>query len=553
MKKVLNIYLTLGLITLASLVLFSCNEDKGNYDYQETGGVEIGGLGVDSDTTLYAEIGAQLIIKPALKFTNGGSENDFLFEWYLNNELLLEGSKDFDLIIGGSLGKVGDHSMRYIITNKVTGVKTIKVFTIRVASRIGKGYVAITEKEDGFDLDMIALYNDSLFFVPNILKTVDSDLPRTGNPIDIVMYKDNNCSPTPYIKDGKNYALWVLSDQATNKLGPAQYKYIPEYNISSLIQPATSLASKSNVVASKMVNVNNGTGSQIKTFMYVEEERSWYLNSFFSSMLLFERPVNTMRENDWYAKTSFKAAPYLIAANSRGAILFDEDANVFKYNPHAHGYNSWNNVTCVPLADGGEDDLKFKFNDTNQRLVYMGPAGNSVLGGLGFAIVRNVSTEKYRYLEMNFSSSTATKEFGAELKDSNSMLSSLKYYARHPEYSLLYAATDDKLYVMIIDAAGMTFKDITSQCVKSGHKISFIKFMRNGVKFDGKLNYLAVGTYDPNGTTGENGTLAFYNVNRDNGALSIQKYPQEPKNGYQIDMIWSGFGKISGVDYKEVE
>ncbi|HEY0175237.1 MAG TPA: hypothetical protein VGC08_02600, partial [Pedobacter sp.] len=51
-------------------------------------------------------------------------------------------------------------------------------------------------------------------------------------------------------------------------------------------------------------------------------------------------------------------------------------------------------------------------------------------------------------------------------------------------------------------------------------------------------NYLTVGSYDPAGTTGKNGTMELYTVPQVNGQI------------VRVNS-WTGFGKIVSVSYRE--
>lgn len=92
------------------------------------------------------------------------------------------------------------------------------------------------------------------------------------------------------------------------------------------------------------------------------------------------------------------------------------------------------------------------------------------------------------------------------------------------------------------------FEDVTAQVLPAGHKIS--KMKSSSVRFD-RSDLIVVASYNPDGTPGENGQLALYEVEDGTGNLKLAKHPIQPTGaGYQIDMKWTGFGKIINVDYK---
>jgi hypothetical protein len=107
---------------------------------------------------------------------------------------------------------------------------------------------------------------------------------------------------------------------------------------------------------------------------------------------------------------------------------------------------------------------------------------------------------------------------------------------------------EDRVYRINTQAMD-AFVDVTSQVLPAGHKIS--KMKSSSVRFD-RNNLIVVASYDPNGTPGENGQLALYEVEDGTGNLILAKHPVQPTaDGYQTDMKWTGFGKIINVDYKQ--
>ncbi|MDR0866142.1 MAG: hypothetical protein LBO74_14600, partial [Candidatus Symbiothrix sp.] len=192
----------------------------------------------------------------------------------------------------------------------------------------------------------------------------------------------------------------------------------------------------------------------------------------------------------------------------------------------------------------------FNWQDPDYRLVYMDTRNGSTNRDLatGYAIVKNVVKGKYEFLQMSITSMAAASQLGKAEFPEGLPLENIKHFAYHLTLPYLYCATEDKVY-RINTLTMNTFEDITSQVLPAGHQIS--KMKSSSVRFD-RNNLIVVASYDPNGAPGENGQLALYEVEDGTGNLILAKHPIEPTvDGYQIDMKWTGFGKIMNVDYKK--
>jgi hypothetical protein len=180
---------------------------------------------------------------------------------------------------------------------------------------------------------------------------------------------------------------------------------------------------------------------------------------------------------------------------------------------------------------------------------------NRTVSGSGYAVVKNVGTGRYELLQMSIAlgvvggtlESMASQQGKAEFP-AGINLDDIKFYAYHTTLPYLYLATEDKVY-RVNTTTMAALEDITTQVLPAGHKISKLK--SSAVRFS-RTNLIVVASYSPNGQAGQNGQLAFYSVEDGTGNLILAKHPASPTaSGYQIDMKWTGFGKIINVDYKQ--
>ncbi|MDR3338498.1 MAG: hypothetical protein LBT25_00130 [Candidatus Symbiothrix sp.] len=539
-----------GWIMIFFFIAFtSCIEDKGNYDYWEINTVDIAGI---SATPYYVGLGESFKITPVLTFSLGEEHDAFQYEWHLMQSTgtikqsagILSDQKNLDIIIGGLINAAGTYRIMYCITNLTTGVRYDYLFSVVVQDRMLVGYIVLCEKESNtFDIDLISLYRDTLTQYHNVLDVYDSALPRTDRkPIDLICYGDY-LSPSP-TASGRKYAIWILTDKGTDRVRVENMEYIPEFNLSSRLMALNPKyrPADGNLVADRIFSVSNHVSSYGKDYLYANGNyffHNWVMVSWFYNL-----PVNSMSVNE----APYKAAPYIFMT-SGGAILFDETHN--RFEAHLAGSNELNASSSTLLHTTRlTNGTYFDWQDPDYRLVYM---DNRTIS-LGYAIVNNTRTNRYEFLQMtvgeivvnNYLSTSASQSGKAEFPVGTN-LDNIKFYAYHSTLPYLYLASEDRVY-RINTSAMTTLDDITAQVLPAGHKIS--KMKNSAIRFP-RTNQMVIASYNPAGQTGENGQLAFYEVEDGTGNLILAKHPASPTvDGYQIDMKWTGFGKIINVDYK---
>ena len=75
------------------LIITSCYEDKGNYDYREMNDIEIS---VETESSSYA-LGDKVISKPKLVFTLGKEPSDLSYEWTFDGHVIAD-TRDLEWI-----------------------------------------------------------------------------------------------------------------------------------------------------------------------------------------------------------------------------------------------------------------------------------------------------------------------------------------------------------------------------------------------------------------------------------------------------------------------
>lgn len=533
--------------------LASCIEDKGNYNYNDINEVTISGIKEEYDI----ELDGTLRITPELEFSMTNSDDDFIFEWlYLNisnstilDETVLYEGRNIDYKLSKDIfNKAQKYELAYKVTNKKTGIIYNYKFKLNVSSPFAVGYLAICEKKDGFDLDMVALFQEKLAFYPNILDMMESDLDRTNCvPLGIVSYVDSN-SPFLAETEDVSYALFVLSDQGTDRLHPDDYSYEEKYNLSNISFIPKEYQTNGAMIFDKMqaVNINADIPSFATAAVYGYKNQNWF-HYYGSNQTtnLFSYPINRIRETEEH----FNTAPF-IAASGQGALLYDIDKDRFIYNQRPNRppymFETKHVMTSIELVDEDGDKL-FKWNQPNIDLIYMDnyPSSNYYWQN-AYILVKNKSSQKYEYWQINLNQSLPQKEIKKEFE--NSIVGDADFFAKHYDSNYLYYATKERIYCSYIDSQSDKMLDVAlpSDIIDKGHVITLLKF----VTFKGRLS-LALATYNPSGEVGSNATLKLYDIDSGSGQLVLGKHPLHPNAGViQEDMVWTGFGKIVGLTVK---
>ncbi|MDR1762561.1 MAG: hypothetical protein LBR64_01205 [Dysgonamonadaceae bacterium] len=536
-KIIALLFAALTLITVGS-----CIDDKGNYDYHEINEVTIEGI----PDTITTSVGARVQVTPQLTFSQGENPDNFEYLWCLTESYYpynftdsVSIERNLDIEIGGEgsvINRDGTYYVLYLVINKETGVRYYHSFNIIVYDRSQIGYIMMCETgTDSFDLDLISVFNDTLTQYHRALELYNSDLPHTGvKPIDILCYGDY-ISPA-LGAGGKQYALWVLTDKWTNRVRVENFEFKPEFNISGISIKSDYLPE--NIIADKMISTAGHANSAGKAYVYLNN--NWFFYNWAQSGWLLSKPINAASN----ISVPYKASSYLFSSYTYGAILFNETDNRFEYHPEFNEMTGPSTGMFKTTRFSPDEEI-FNWENPNYRLVYMGNRDAFA----GFAVVKNAATDKYELLQFNFRVANAPAKLGRGEFPSNLPMESIKYYAYHPTQPYLFLASEDHLYK--VNTNTMAGEEVTG-IIPAGHKISLMKntAIRVPTTYSGRI---IICTYDPNGQAGENGQMTFYDVASDGyGTLQLAKHPATPTvAGYQVEMRWTGFGKVIGVDYKQ--
>ena len=556
-------------IILTLFAAVSCIKDTGNYDYRDINGLVIDPrTGIKGISGRYnVPLGERLMITPELEFTIGEEYGEQRFEWHVldgsnRSRGVISRERNLDYIVGAPYtSRQATYQMLYCVYVKA-GDKEVRYdqqFTLIVQDKMMVGFIMICETEDNFDIELISLYQDTLTQYHNVLDFFQSELPREGiTPWDVVCYPDAYSPMVNRPSDDKGFAIWILTDKGTERLRVEDYEWREEYDIRGISMILDKyLGADQKFIATKM---NPQIYSANYSNWICDTEGNWFWYNITGRANFPVHPVNRHQTSD----APYKAAPFMFGRPDHAAILFNEDENQFEIQ-NADATTGYEIMYSKPLV-GTET---FDWQNPNYRLIYM---GNRTREGQGFAIVKNVSNDRYEFLSWNNTSKLSiNKQLRKDFPfDNSKRLEDFLAFVYQPDMTWLYWATEDEIWRIDVNAMD-GWVNITNEVKPEGHKITVFKTTAclhrvsgRRDKFPLPLNMnaeqLLICSYDVFAPRGTGGQFAVYNVNRANGRLSLAEHPAFwyddelplPPNHYLIDMKWTGFGKVIGLDYKNV-
>lgn len=166
-----RIQMIVGILLL--LTGIACTEDKGNYDYTPLNELTFEGLG----NSYQVEVDSILSIPVTITGNMDFSTDDYDYLWYAYSQTDKDGvtppdtlSYEKDLNVAISLG-VGEYYLRYVVTDKETGVYYSTWTYLSVINSYSKGVVALSRIENS---------DSDLTFI-NVLDKVTKHVYMTAN------------------------------------------------------------------------------------------------------------------------------------------------------------------------------------------------------------------------------------------------------------------------------------------------------------------------------------------------------------------------------------
>lgn len=580
-----NIFIA-GIVAVMFLGFSACTKDLSfeNFLTHPINEITIEGLTYSDgrERTFMVAIGDVLTIEPELTFSlDPEGVGNYLFEWYVavirnyvtnlgvhaTGTWLVSNERNLVLPIEGRFvdPRQDIFNMQFRVTDLETGIASFQRFTIRVQARHQVGWWILHETSDGFDISLVNLFQDSIFQLNHALDVFDSKLPRVGETPRALYLFPNNQAPVPLRRDETRFSAIVRTDRALTPISARDFSYAPGvYHFSGFVQPGAQILSTMPTTIIPTVDLPGLAAAAPNIRLYVHYNDNFYLFTHepVQMSFLLWKPINRIvEENDW---APFRVAPFIVASRFRGAVMFDMDNRRF-VRSDGGGIMLMETLpagqpsavlTSHRLLDNpvAMNDGAFSWTNGIESLRYMRNFTNHG----GFAIIRDYTLNRYRYIQFYFESHSPTssvrKDIGLTF-DSDAFVHNVRTWVRHPNIHIpyLFAVTYDNRIWRI----ALTFEafnnptEITNQVLHPGYNITFFNFVSNA-NFSFQ-QFVTVGSYNPGGAAGANGRVQMFDVDTATGNLIQADHRQGGANNEDGELVpknFTGFGKPVDVQWR---
>lgn len=528
-------------ILIGALCCYSCYDDKGNYTYTEINKITISGL--EEEYSL--RLGDPITIKPVINFAISDEEADYTYQWVWINASYKEKSynayvwseeKEWDNFPIGLPS--GTHSFYYRIKDNKTGVIWFSdTFKIKIVNDISAGFFILSEVEGIGRLDFINYAKDTFDLRLDILTNVVSGVPVLEKPLGVTCMADVN---SPYTGastiSGENaYMAAILTENGMYRLHPSTLMYEDKYNMTTSIMVDNMLPS--DFYVKKVLTPSSGSSD----FVLMDGNNNLY---FCYPTYRMYATANTYTNTYNKDKHRMNISPIAVYPNnSYYTIMYDTDSLSFARqtsisSTESQYYDPANEQKHV--FEG--DTLLFKFNKTGKELIYMHFRARltGVTGVPIYAILKDPGTSD---LFFGCFSNSGVQQFYRQLKNlpdaSNIKEFAMTHNTNNRNYAneFLYYRTDTKIYAYNIND-NTTIKVFDTD---PGELISCFKFIQLGNA--SLIDQLMICTYNPSLPAESCGKMRVVSTVSAYGTLVQMTHFDE-------DMIWTGFGKIIDLSWK---
>ncbi len=491
-------YLVIMMVLCIAAV--SCYKDKGNYNYHPIN--ELSFLNFDTTNGYSVEFGQPLTVSPQIKGTldTSGAQKSYSYEWslYFNSK---DSVISTDKILNVKLQEPpGNYTLQLIVTDKTTGVQYAIRTQLLIITEIFEGFLVLNEVSGKSRLDMIT-YNrtDNTYKQhTDILTEMGSQLPVQGKPIQVFCMESEYFAKTP-----DSYLIYLVTETGTYRLNPETFGYIDQYNFRNEITgqiPADFMP----------LNLSGGIQYGITPMMFLSEGANIYKRGFEYPTFPYV-PINIYAG----AATPFKAFP-IVPMYYLYATIYNMDKRTF-----TSFSLSGVNVTDMAPASGFP---------VGRDMVYM----EGKLNGNAYAVMKDPGTTTY-YM-VRFSPFMKLVSYNEQITGTD--IDKAEHFAVSPDLGYLFYSVGGKVYEY-----DPFLKTSFLMLDKGSARITYLSFQSffasaSFTKYADWSKLLNVGTYDPSGAEGSNGTLEQYSVPPINAALTRTN-------------VWTGLGKITSVTYRE--
>ena len=545
MNKIFNYN---AIIALFMLLLASCAEDKGNYEYSDKEIITISGIPEQISVLANAE---NIVITPTitsnLRGEIGDNHADFEFSCQRKEDnkwvemCSNPQTKDINMLADISAKQ---HTCRYVVTDKATGVRTSFLFYINATTTTSEGWILLCNEESTNNVRVDMLSHISMNrIVPayNVVK-FSEEVPTLQGPRSLIFIA--------------SWRAWgnkiIMSSETDSYLIPCEGN---QYGFGA-IQPVTGAQElkislflttpEDHIVKCTNIPFNGLTAHS--AVLAISKEGNVFAWDHTVAGAGFEYPINTSTRG---GDVEYKVAPFVGVSRDRYwsqkaygiALLYDIDNKRFIGWDSENDNNGSVRQKCYPMQN--PTNMKFDVTNTGLDLV-------SIVNTLSNALCIMQDGNKRHIYSIN----VLTKEFNHDglYEDIQAEhFNDATLFEASCQYPVIYYAYQNKVYSYNY-ATGENKKAVE---LPAGEEVTMIKFNRyddpyagvydlikdavEKAEFAARENELIVASYESASTEDNGGHLRFYQTTSPGVDLTL-------KPGWE----YSGFAKIVDAVYKEV-
>ena len=502
MKKV--IYIIIPLL----IILASCYDDKGNYDYTNLPDIAIKAKDTVNITQLHTlKLSADVNL-------NGDTEADYEFSWRIWSNNI--GGVNQQKVIGNTRNLVyevtdtpGTYTLVLTVRNKITDVKTYKQIHLVVSGSITEGIMVLQEKDgkSDFDLIMSPYFSNRVStdeILHNCYETVNGE-SLTGRGVKI----------GSFFALGRYQEVIVLTDKDGVRLSAVSMQ--KTYDISTL-----------------MYDMSSWKPENYISWRYYSSPCTYAFDGIISDGRIYERAATPSSSFPIYTEPilkdgmTYKASPYVpqwYPVWRYQGIIYDEENGRFL----SFDGNTWI-LKELPVAT---EEQPFNWGNMHATLRYMETGYNNYEYGL----FEDWTTHKLTLCVFNFMT-TPNIGVGKYMADNCPELQDARYYAVGSLGPIFLYATDRNIYRY--DYNGTNTGEKIYTLIDPNEKITGMKIFKPCIDrfitnhpYNNKV--LILSTYNE---SKKEGKIYMYYINEVNGMIDIAS-----------EKVFEGFGEILDMEY----
>lgn len=510
------------------LLLSSCFEDKGNYDYREINETTIGKLA--ESYTVAADVGI-LNIEPPVTMTLADPDDErFQHLWivefnnysYLNPVHIIDTIGRTRVLNWQANLPLYTYDLRYKIIDTETGIVELATSKLTLTMYHGRGIMLAGEDEQGYFKGqmLVMIPGEETVFYDDLLQY--SGLPKLHGAIDFFhtgsTNPDNSRAIWIVTKDG-SYFVNRFSLKMEDHFNRFEHKmYFPS---ETPIDPVD--------IAPRINTANGGTGGYNNGMRYIICSNGDVYHAWIGVMGdVYDLPVSMVSGQGY-----FKAKPPVFVSHKTlgfgTVVCYDGDNERFLSLAMAGS-------ECKTLVDKTAD--AFPWNQSGRTYIYGENTLRGTSNGNSFAIMKETiadAAREYDYCIYEFYATGPVKRSLYKVqKAAAPLFGQATSYAFSAKRTAMFYIAGGKLYAYDYDPSVYRNYEIA---LADDNEVTMVKF---DMQREPGSDYLYVATYSPSA----GGTLYKYEIDPNLNVVQLKSTPAEK---------WTGLAKIKNMSWRGSE